>query len=71
MTRFLNYAGSYSFALKNVNLKILENSLKCICIEVMFIKLLNAKLLRQVFQQRPLFLNIFSIDLILFRVKAL
>ena len=36
MTRFLNYIGSYSFALKNVNLKILENSLEYVCSEVIF-----------------------------------
>ena len=34
MTRFLNYISSYSFALKNVNLEILENSLKYIYSEV-------------------------------------
>ena len=45
MTRFLNYIGSYSFALKNVNLKISENSLEYVYIEVIFIELLNAKLL--------------------------
>ena len=34
MTRFLNYIGCYSFALKDVNLKILENSLEYIDSEV-------------------------------------
>ena len=34
MTRFLNYISSYSFALKNVNLKILENSLEYVYSEV-------------------------------------
>ena len=43
MTRFLNYVGSYSSALKNVTLKLLEDSLKCVYIEV--IKPLHAKLL--------------------------
>ena len=46
LTTFLNYLGSYSFALKNVNLKILENFLLYIYREVIFLKwLLNAKLL--------------------------
>ena len=36
MARFLNYIGSYSFALENVNLKILENSLEYIYSEVIF-----------------------------------
>ena len=37
MTRFSNYVGSYSFALKNVNLKILERYLKCVNTEVIFL----------------------------------
>ena len=36
MARFLNYIGSYSFALENVNLKILENSLEYVYSEVIF-----------------------------------
>ena len=37
MTRFLNYIGSYSFALqKIVNLKILENYQDCTYSEVIF-----------------------------------
>ena len=36
MARFLNYKVSYSFALKNVNLKISENSLEYVYNEVIF-----------------------------------
>ena len=36
MARFLNYIGSYSFALKNVNLKISENYLEYAYSEVIF-----------------------------------
>ena len=36
MPRFLNYIGSYSRALENVNLKILENSLEYVYSEVIF-----------------------------------
>ena len=46
MTSFLNYIFSYLFALqKIVNRKFFENSQEYACSEVIFIKLLNAKLL--------------------------
>ena len=46
MASFLNYIFSYLFALqKIVNRKIFENSQEYACSEVIFIKLLNAKLL--------------------------
>ena len=70
MTRFSNDGGSYSFALKNVNLKILENSLEYVYSEVIFYKFLNAKLLMSNFSAEIFILNILS-DLILFPVKAL
>ena len=67
MSRFLNCIGSYSFALKNVNLKNLENSLEYVYSDVIFYITFKC----QIFQQRFLFLTIFSIDLIQFPVNAL
>ena len=75
MTRFLNYIGSYSFALQLfiVNLKILENPQEHMYSEVFFIykKLLNAKLLMSNFSAEIFIFNFFSINLILLPVKAL
>ena len=73
MTRFLNYIGSYSFALqKIVNLKILENSQEYTHSEVIFYKTFKRKVINAEFFSRDFFKkNIFGIDLILLPVKVL
>ena len=59
MTNFLNYIGSYSFTLKTFNLEILENSLEYVYSEVIFIYLLNAKLLMSNFSAEILIFKYF------------
>ena len=56
MTRFLNYIGSYSFTLKNVNLKILENSLEYVYSEVVFYITFKCKVINVEFFSRGLIL---------------
>ena len=50
MTRFLNYIGNYSFALRN--LKILENSQEYVSSEVIFYKTFKCKVINVEFFSR-------------------
>ena len=65
MTRLLNY-NSYSFALKMLIRQFQKIRWSKSTVKLFFIKFLNAKLLISNFSSDILFLNIFSIDLILF-----
>ena len=55
MARFLNYIGSYSFALKNVNLKISENSLEYVYSEVIFYWTFKCKVINIEFFSRDFY----------------
>ena len=61
ITRLLNYIGNYSFALKNVNLKILENSLECAYSEVIFYITFKCKVINVEFFSRDFYFQIFLV----------